>query len=58
MKEHDYSKLSKWAQQDIEDMQDSRCTSFVRCGECDRLHDEGYCCPFCGHDGSQDEPAW
>jgi len=53
--EHDYSKLPKWAQQDIEDMENSRCTQFERCHKCGRLHDNGYCCVYCGHDNSHDD---
>ena len=54
MKEHDWSKLPKWAQQDLEDMFESRQTSFVRCNNCSRYHDDGYVCPYCGHDNSMD----
>jgi len=37
---------------DIEDMRESRCTSFVRCPnpKCRHLHDSGYICPDCGWD--------
>ena len=55
MKEHDWTKLPKWAQQDLEDMDSSYCTSFERCNKCDRLHDANYICPHCEHDNSMDE---
>ncbi len=45
----DYSKLPEWAQRDIQDMEDSRQTSFSRCPKCNRLSDEGYYCFHCGY---------
>ncbi len=36
--------------QDNDDMQESRCTSFVRCPKCKHLHDTNYICPGCGWD--------
>ncbi len=48
----DWSKLPKWAQQDLEDMENSHCTRFVRCKKCQRIHDSGYCCVYCGNDPS------
>jgi len=38
--------------QDIEDMQDSRCTIFIRCIKCFRLHDKTCICPYCLTDNS------
>ena len=55
MTKHNYSKLPIWAQQDIEDMANSICTHFERCNQCGRLHDVGFCCPYCGHDNSDDD---
>ena len=55
--EHDWSKLPKWAQRDLEDMQNSHCTGFVRCEKCGRIHDDGYRCFYCGHDPSWKEEA-
>lgn len=49
---HDWAKLPQWAQRDLEDMMDSGQTAFVRCSKCHRMHDDGYICPFCGHDES------
>jgi hypothetical protein len=51
----DVTKLPKWAQQDIEDMENSHCTTFRRCPKCGRLHDESYCCVYCGWDYSEDD---
>ena len=51
----DWSKLPKWAQQDLEDMSNSRCTRFQRCNNCGRLSDDGYLCFYCGHDNSIEE---
>ena len=50
----DVTKLPLWVQRDISDMEGSRCTVFERCNECNRLHDETYICPHCGHDNSND----
>jgi rRNA maturation endonuclease Nob1 len=52
MKIRSWSKLPKWAQQDLQDMYDSRQTSFERCRKCGRIYDTGYRCPYCGHDDS------
>lgn len=40
------------AEHDVEDMDESCCTSFIRCPNCDRLHDVGLVCVFCGWDNS------
>lgn len=37
---------------DIEDIRNSHCNSFERCEVCNRLHDAGYVCPYCGKDSS------
>lgn len=50
----DWGELPKWAQQDLGGMIESRQTIFVRCNECNRIHDKGYCCPHCGHDNSEE----
>jgi len=50
--EHIYNRMN----QDIEDMKNSRCTSFERCHKCNRLHDNNYICPYCIEDnGCRDE---
>ena len=51
---YDYSSLPQWAQRDLEDMHNSHCTQFERCNKCYRLHDDGYCCPYCEDDNSTD----
>ena len=55
MTTHVWTTLPKWAQQDLQDMAASHCTSFERCDKCHRLHDRTYVCPFCGHDNSDSE---
>jgi hypothetical protein len=45
-KMHNYARQ---LERDNESMRGSVCTSFVRCPECNLLHDQGWVCP-CGND--------